>query len=89
MLCIVVVHSSSKQSLHICSLYEYCLHIFISFPVDGHLGCFQFRAVRNSNALLVSYIYGNHFPPGYILAFLLSNMSFDEEVINFNDDLYV
>ena len=46
MLCIVVVHFSSKQSLCIFPLYEYCLHIFISFPVDGHLGCFRFGAVR-------------------------------------------
>ena len=46
---------------------------------------FPVWAVRNSNALSVSYIYGNHFLSGYVLAFLLSNMSFDEEVINFND----
>lgn len=88
MLCIVVVHSSSKQSLCI----FHCMNItptYLSLFLLMDFGLFQFRAVRNINALLVSYIYGNHFPSGYILAFLLSNMSFEEEVINFNDDLYV
>ena len=38
---------------------------------------------------LVSYVYGNHLPPDYALAFSLSNMSFDEEFINFNEVQYI
>ena len=55
-----------------CLVRFHCVpqNLFIRFPFNGHLSCFQFGAVMNKAAILYKYLYMWEKIAGYLLHFI-------------------